>query len=80
VPLDAPPLDLSAIRQGVDRFFADLAEYASSGGVAAPLPIVPAVVVMTALAYECGRRWRAKAAATVPPAEDPVGDLSEEQS
>jgi hypothetical protein len=77
-PLDPPPFDLSAVQRGVDEFFARLADLGQAGGGRASLPLVPAVILATALAYEWGRRWGAKKAAAAPPAEDLVADLSEE--
>ena len=80
LPVDALPFDLSAVQRSVDGFFAGLADLAREGGVGASVPLVPAaVVVVTALAYECGRRWGAKTAAALPPEEDLVADLTEEE-
>ena len=77
-PLDPPPFDLSAVQRGVDEFFARLSDLGQAGGGRASLPLVPAVILATALAYEWGRRWSAKKAVAAPPAEDFVADLSEE--
>jgi hypothetical protein len=76
--LDTPPFDLSAVQGAVDGFFAHLADLGQGERVGITLPLVPAVLVATALAYECGRRWGLKKVAMIPPAEDFGADLSEE--
>ena len=78
MPLDALPFDLSAVQRGVDGFFAGLADFAREGGVGASVPLIPAVIAVTALAYACGRRWDTKRAVPVPPAEDLIADLPQE--
>jgi hypothetical protein len=78
--LDAPPLDLSAVQRGVDALFAGLAEFAREGGAGASVPLVPALIAVTALAYACGRRWGAARAGAAPSSEeDPVADPSREE-
>jgi hypothetical protein len=79
LPFATPPFDLSAVKRGVDEFFAGLVDLAREGGVGASVPLVPTVIVVAALAYACGRRWDTKRAAPTPPTEDLVADLAEEE-
>jgi hypothetical protein len=70
LPLDTPAFDLSAMKQEVDNFFARLADLGQTQGVNLSLPLVPTILVATALAYELNRRWGTKRTVPALPTED----------
>jgi hypothetical protein len=69
---------LSGVQRGLDAFFTRLGDLEVRGCVGGTLPFVPAVIVATALAYECRRCWRKQRVAVGYPAEDVLADLTEE--
>jgi hypothetical protein len=79
LPLDALQFDLSALQRGVDEFFTRLAELGLPGGGGVTFPLVSAVIVVAALAYDCGRCWGRRRVVSATSSEDFVADLSVEE-
>jgi hypothetical protein len=79
LPLDTPAFDLSAVKRQIDGFFAHLTDLDPVEYVGVSVPLLPTALVVTALAYECGRQWRMRKAAAALPTEDIVFELSKEE-
>jgi hypothetical protein len=79
MPLDTPAFDLSAVKREIDGFFAHLSDLHPVEYVGVSVPLVPMALVVTALAYECGRQWRMRRTAAALPTEDIVFELSKEE-
>ena len=80
LPLDTPAIDLAAMKREVDGFFARLADLGQTEGINLSLPLVPTVLVATALAYEFNRRWRMKRTVTALPGENFILNLPGDES